>query len=54
MAIDKARVDSRGLPVVTLSREVSRKVANLSVRPKDQMADMGIDQQRRVFGGMLR
>src|SRR6516162_8587117 len=54
MAIDKARVDSRGLPVVALSREVSGKIANLSVRPKDQMAETGIDQQWRIFGGMLR
>ena len=49
VAVDKARVDPRRLPIVALAESCADRVAQLAPRPEDQTAEARIDQQRRVW-----
>src|ERR1700730_15072358 len=48
-AIDKPRLDLRGLPVDTLPQELRREVANLALRSHNQQTDARINLQWRVW-----
>src|SRR5260370_42471186 len=48
VAIDKPRLDLRGLPVDTPPQELGREVANLPLRSQNQPTDARIDRQWRV------